>query len=233
MGDLIKKTPYSEITATIELLDSLGVTGEHLAVLRRTSSWQQNTTAAVIKGDFFLFNLLSIEITAKKVGLNEGDFIDLTNENLLRSLRGVIRGTHQILPIPHIIDCDADPFIPDGWKVEDHQKGGIWQWDKNKISLYWSKFQKKSQSINGDDLRKELENKPVLNANVLDYLLKHTELIPKEWKDKYVFLWGTTYRDSCDDLCVRGLYWSGDCWNWNYRWLYNGWDSTSLVVLRA
>ena len=30
----------------------------------------------------------------------------------------------------HIINCDADPYLPDGWKgVEEHQKGGSLIWD--------------------------------------------------------------------------------------------------------
>jgi hypothetical protein len=233
MGDLIKKTPYSEITATIELLDKLGVTSEDLGVLRKASSWQQNITAAVIKRDFFLLNLLSIEISAKKVGLNKEDFVALTNENLLRDFQGVVRGTHQILPISHIIDCDADPYIPNNWKVEEHQKGGMWQWDVNKISLYLSKFQRKKKSISGNELRKELQGKPVLNANVLDYLLKHPELIPEEWENQYIFFWGTIYRDSDGNFYVRCLRWYGVRWDWYCHWLDVDWNFANPAVLRV
>ena len=33
-----------------------------------------------------------------------------------------------------------------------------------------------------------------LNANVLDYLLEHPELIPKKWKKYRIVFWGTIYR---------------------------------------
>jgi len=39
-----------------------------------------------------------------------------------------------------------------------------------------------------------------MNANVLDYLLAHPELIPEDWKNKYVFFWGTIYRYSSGGL---------------------------------
>jgi hypothetical protein len=71
----------------------------------------------------------------------------------------------------------------------------------------------------GNKLRKELASKLVLNANVLDYLLAHTELIPEEWKGKYVFFWGTIYLYSGGRLYVRCLYWRGDRWNWDCFWL--------------
>ena len=64
---------------------------------------------------------------------------------------------------------------------------------------------------------------PVLNANVLDYLLAHRELIPEEWKGNAIFFWGPIYRLSGGDLCVRCLYWDDDAWHWGYCWLDDGW----------
>lgn len=36
-----------------------------------------------------------------------------------------------VITVPeHLIDLDANPFIPyDGCKVEEHQKGGQFRWD--------------------------------------------------------------------------------------------------------
>src|SRR3989344_5319984 len=69
--------------------------------------------------------------------------------------------------------------------------------------------------------RQKLQGEPVLNANILDYLLANPQLIPEEWKGKAVFFWGTIYRyrHSYGHLFVRYLYWDGEQWLWDYRWL--------------
>ena len=145
---------------------------------------------------------------------------------------GVINGLSEIKMIEHLINCDANPFIPDGWIVEEHKKGGLYKFDPSKVSLYLSKKQVKG-SIQGHDLRKELEGKSVFNANILDYLLAHTELIPEEWKGKVVFFWGTIYRHSGGDLYVRYLYWVGSRWHWDYCWLDSGFNSGTPAALAS
>jgi hypothetical protein len=126
---------------------------------------------------------------------------------------------------PLIIDLDIEPFIPDGWKVEEHQKGGSFKWDASYVSLHLSDKQKNGKwlELEGNKLRKELVGKSVLNANVLDYLLAHPNVIPEEWKGKYVFFWGTVYRYSDDRFYVRCLFWDRDRWDWDCRWLGRSW----------
>ncbi len=199
MGDLIKQTPYSEITATLELLDTWGVQREHLAQFRRASSWfQQQVAAALISGKEDYFSGSS-----------------------------------------HSIDCDADPFLPNGWRVDEHRRDGVVVWDPSKVSLYLSKGQEGDKYIVGNDLRKELAKKPTMNANVLDYLLKNPHLIPEEWKKddrgntRYIFFWGTVYRDSGDRLYVRCLCWRGGAWDWNYYWLGYVFHGYNPAALRA
>jgi len=138
-----------------------------------------------------------------------------------------------------VIDCDADPFTPENWKVEEHRKGGFINFDPTKISLYLSKKQEKGY-ISGYDLRKDLSSESVMNANVLDYLLVHPKLIPEDWKGKYIFFWGTIYiyfggefyigknRSIDCDFCLEGvllvryLGWDGSEWTWcYYRLPYN------------
>ena len=99
------------------------------------------------------------------------------------------------------------------------------------MKLYLSKKQKGSSYIEGNKLREELKGQPVYNANLLDYLLKNPYPIPEEWKGKYVFFWGTVYRNSDDRLCVRCLYWSGDRRYWSSYWLDSDWlDSDPAAV---
>lgn len=140
--------------------------------------------------------------------------------------------------VKNIIDCDADPYVPADRReyiVEEHQKGGQFEWDPAQVELYLSDAQKDGR-IEGNKLRKELEGKPVLNANVLDYLLKNSHLIPEEWKDKYVFFWGTIYRSQYDpddsDLYVRFLNWVGDRWCYSTRRLDQTQPGTYLAALR-
>lgn len=137
---------------------------------------------------------------------------------LLKNIKAVLNGVAEIVLIKHVIDLDADPFVPEDCTVEEHQKQGQFQWDPAKIQLFLSKKQQKGY-IEGHMLRKELKGKPILNANILDYLFSHPELIPEEWKEKNIFFWGTIYRDSDGDLYVRYLYWGGGKWCWDYGWL--------------
>lgn len=141
----------------------------------------------------------------------------------LSKVKDFLDGKAQITYPQHLIDCDANPYVPDGWSVEEYAKGGQLLFDITKVKLWLSKAQTKGNVIEGNKLRKELKSQPVLNANVLDFLLAHPELIPDEWKGKAVFFWGTIYRDSNGDLCVRCLCWHDGRWGWriNGGWLDN------------
>ena len=170
-------------------------------------------------------------------GLSDEEF-----HALLYSEAGAVRrrffiksGKAATTAVQHTIDCDAAPLCPSGWKIEEHRKGGQLAWDKEAQAkaLYLSQGQKGGGIVEGNKLREDLRNQPVLNANVLDDLLAHPEQIPAEWKGKYVFFWGTIYRDSEGSLCVRGLYWNGDQWSWRYYWLVRVWDGDRPAVVSA
>ena len=173
------------------------------------------------KSEFASANLTAGQLNAivKKLG---------GYEEALRFLRG-----ETSVPEPeHLINCDADPFIPEGWRVEEHQKSGQINFNPTKTELYLSKKQKNGV-ISGNDLRKELKGKSVLNANVLDYLLAHPRLIPDSWKGKYVFCLGTVYRNSYGRLFVRGLCWNGAKWYWLWLWLGRSFRSILRVALAS
>lgn len=156
----------------------------------------------------------------------------LEDDTLLQSMKGVQIGTHEIKAIEHSIDCDVAPMIPDRWSVEEHQKGGMLQFDISKVNLYLSRKQK-TGNIEGNELREELKDKKVLNANVLDYLLANQYLIPEEWKGKVVFFWGTIYRSSRGNLYVRCLGWYGAEWRWRDGWLSHGFRADNPAALLA
>jgi hypothetical protein len=164
-------------------------------------------------------------------GFTPEDITRLQQFKGLAEFKKVLYGLAEIVTTKHIIDCSASPFIPDGWKVEEHQKGGLLEWNPAIVELYLADGQN-NNTIKGHALRKLLAGKLVLNANVLDYLLAHPELIPEEWKGKCIFFWGTIYRDSGGGLCVRCLCWSGDGWDWDYGWLDYGFYGDYPAALR-
>ncbi|SRR6266481_265375 len=185
--------------------------------------------------DFSVGVVHELTITAAKAGFTPDEFGALAKKpELLRQFRQVLLGHASVQVVEHIIDCDAQPFVPDGWSVEEHQKGGTWSWDASKAYLYKSPEQLKG-SIEGNKLREKLRkiSTPVLNANVLDYLLANPHLIPEEWKGKYVFFWGTVYRYSSGHLYVRCLCWNDGRWSWSGFWLDLGWDCLGPAAVLA
>ncbi|EKD56250.1 MAG: hypothetical protein ACD_58C00247G0001 [uncultured bacterium] len=168
----------------------------------------------------------------ENAGFSTDDVTRLKQFSNLKGLKDILYGKAEIKYLEQLIDCDSMPFIPNGWSVKDHKKGGFFKFDPAKISLYLSKKQNKG-SVGGRDLLKDLADKLVINANVLDYLLAHPELIPEEWKGKFVFFWGTIYRDSDGDLHVRCLNWDGSKWIWIYGWLDYNFYSGSPAALAS
>lgn len=158
-------------------------------------------------------------------GWDEALVKKLCGGNYFAQVHEALLGRAEIKQVEYLIDLDAKPYVPDGWKVEEHIEGGEFKWNLEKVGFYWSKKQKDGNVIGGNDLRKELKNKPVFNANLLDFLLKNPHLIPDSWKGKAIFFWGTIYRGSDGHLYVRCLRWNGDRWCWNNYWLENDWNS--------
>jgi len=236
MGDLIRMS-HSELHATIELLDRLGVTPHDFEVLRKASSWSQATTARVHKTDPSVWAALELEDAAVRLGFTPGEIRALAGrKDLLQLVRQALcAGGATVIPlVQHVVDCDADPFLPQGWKkAEYHKGGGKLTLDPSKIRLHLLPNQMGGRYVEGNKLRKELASEPVFNANVLDYLLAHQELIPKEWKGRCVFFWGTIYRNSYGYLYVRYLYWDDGAWDWRYDWLgsiFGGNDPAAVLA---
>ncbi len=164
-----------------------------------------------------------LKMSFRRNGYTEADVKKLGEGDFLASVLKVLRGQCEIKDAEHVIDCDTNPFVPKGWKVEEHQKQGMVKWSKFLITLFLAEGQEDGKSIVGNELRKLLKGVRVMNANVLDFLLKHPGLIPDEWKGKAVFFWGTVYRYSDGDLYVRYLYWVDATWRWSGHWLDRDW----------
>lgn len=196
------------------------------------------TTKQVLK----VLSVLQDNLPKEEIENFENDIAQAIIENGITAGREFMRflknSAHVHVVGNHIINCSSDPFMPpewkkNGWTVEEHQKTGDLVWDPSKITLYLSDKQKNGGVISGKELRTELKGKPVLNANILDYLLAHPELIPEELKDKTTFFWGTIYRDSDGRLYVRCLAWGGKRWNWYCIWLGGGWGDNDSAAVSA
>jgi len=145
----------------------------------------------------------------------------------------------------HIVDCDAMPEILSDWQKEEHRKMGKVKLEKRDGKLYangqevvrhLSKNQKNGIMIGGHKLRQELvdmKGKIFLNACILDYLLKHPELIPEEWKKGVTYFWGTIFRRSDGSLFVADLRWFGGGWGWDDRWLDYAWGDDEPAACLA
>ncbi|MBU1014925.1 hypothetical protein KKI17_00595 [Patescibacteria group bacterium] len=140
-------------------------------------------------------------------------------EDLIGKIADFIVGAGKGVESAHIIDLDVDPFVPNGWTIEEHIKGGQLEWDPTKLSFYLSEGQQHGGHVQGDKLREELKGKLAYNANLLDDFLAHPELIPEDLKGKRVFFWGTIYRHPSGPLRVRYLHWHGGGWGWYFAWL--------------
>lgn len=174
---------------------------------------------------------------------------ELTKGDLLGQVRSVLLGHAEIVVKEHVVDLGANAVIPKdcNWTVEEHRKGNVVKLERKtdglyidgkKIDFYLSKKQKK-ESIVGNDLRVELKDQPVLNDNVLNYLLKNPHLIPEDWKKdadgntRYIFFWGTIFRRAVSSLDVRYLYWDDGAWGWSCGWLGHGWSSSNPAAVSA
>ena len=171
--------------------------------------------------------------------LSEGDF--------LRLILDVLVGRVGIKPIEQAVDFGANPFLPDGWKVEEHHKGQVAKLERKGDDLYidskkiefWLSREQKRGVITGNILRAKLKGKPTINANLLDHLLKNPHLIPEAWKKdengntRYIFFWGTILRGSVGFLYVRCLCWGGERWVWFFCWLGRGFYGFDPAALAA
>lgn len=165
----------------------------------------------------------------------------LPMERVLAGMQDLIEGNFDAIPqgLRRLIDCDASPWCPNGSKVESHRKGGEIEFDPAKVAFHLDDGQKDGRTIVGNELRKHLEGKPVLNARVLDHLLANMNLIPEAWKQdeqgrtRNIYFWGTVYRDSNDYLCVRYLCWGVSRWHWSYYWLGNQWGARDPSAVSA
>ncbi|MFA4942726.1 MAG: hypothetical protein WC564_03770 [Patescibacteria group bacterium] len=145
----------------------------------------------------------------------------------------VIKGSHQIRLIRPVVDTHNTPFIPPGWTIDAHRPFGRYELDVSEIHIHVSIKQYNVLPIDGIELLEELARNIVFNANVLDCLLDHQELIPDDWKRFRLFFWGTIYKLLDGRRVVRCLQWHNDNWNWGYQLIESNFGSHSFAATLA
>ena len=151
------------------------------------------------------------------------------------------------LPMSVTIDSNVSPKIPPCFhltgKGTKHKKTGKIILEKRtdgklyannvEVIRYYSPKQKVGEYIQGHDLRKELNDRRILNASILDALYMNPHLIPDDWKIGYSYFWGTIFRGVYGILYVECLCWSGFKWSWNYRQLNESWSGVNSAAMLA
>jgi len=143
----------------------------------------------------------------------------------LKRYLDVLYDVAEIKNIRHVIDCDAIPFVEETSKIEKHRRGGQWEFNPCQVSLYSSK------ETSDAEIFEDFNNKPALNANVYDYLLKHPDIIPASWIRNCVCFWGTIF--SCENRetrYVRALYHTRGEWVGSYFTL-NSSSGVNIAIL--
>jgi hypothetical protein len=116
-------------------------------------------------------------------------------------------------------------------RVESHTVMPAFVWVAERVGLHQCSS---GATATGLELFKQLEDVPVLNACVLDFLLSNPEHIPQHWAQHTVAFWGTIYRACGDCLYVRVLYISGEQWCDNVmRLTDNVWPDVWAAVRKS
>ncbi|MEK7576751.1 MAG: hypothetical protein AAB482_03600 [Patescibacteria group bacterium] len=177
-----------------------------------------------------------LKLAFRRAGYTNADIKKMCKGDVLAQMLPVIRSFGKVDVVSNIIDCDANPSIPQGWHVEEHRKGGELKWDPAKVKFYLSSSQMNGKVVEGNKLRLELEHEPVLNANISDYLLAHPNLIPDEWgldedgNVRHIFFWGTIYGIYEGELFVRCICRCVGKWEAKYYWLGHNFNKANPAV---
>lgn len=102
-----------------------------------------------------------------------------------------------------IPNCN-DPYLP----------GPTWKIEKTNPSTEIVIQSLKLVKIDGKEKISDTVQKIGVSACVLDYLIKHQELIPVDWKDKVIVFSGTLYKDSGGTITYRHLVFFNGSYDW-------------------
>lgn len=114
--------------------------------------------------------------------------------------------------------CGDDLFV-DGQRIVFHPDAG-----------------QQTGSIQGYELRTQLQDQRTLHTNVLDALFENQHLLPENWKldeqsqTRFIYFWAVGFRDASGRLFVRCLYWCDDGWHCDGGWLASAGASSGALA---
>ncbi len=177
-----------------------------------------------------------IKMAGRRAGATNADLKKLSEGDHMARVILYLRGLAKIVPIEFLIDGDAAPIVPAGWKVYHHLPMGKLDWleVRDRLELYYVPGQQNGNGVSIDRMLKMLKKSKMLdcalNVNVLHFLVdKHPELTPGLlFSTGYMFSWGTVFEDHQGFLHVPYFFTGTDgvsevryqrqweSWNW-YR----------------
>lgn len=196
------------------------------------NEWTHPLLKKATQGGFFGLIREVVENRAKVVSISE----DATRVVTINATTIAVNlGATPNLPFDK---TEVEEHVGESWTIVEKRADGLFE-GGHKLGLYLSKRQKNGRWLKGYELRDELTGKPALNVNLLDALLQNPYLIPEDWKlnengnTQYVFFWGTIYRGTDGNFCVRFLYFHDGRWQSHYSWLNHDWRGNYPAALRA
>ena len=93
-------------------------------------------------------------------------------------------------------------------------------------------LKKDEDRIGGEEMvrRARIELKANLGHEDAEWLEKHQNEIPKEWRNYYFTFPGTVWQGSDGFRCVPYLYWNGGRWSLRFYWLGLDWNSLGRIL---
>ena len=166
------------------------------------------------------------EAIINKLGGMSGDEAFLRGDKVLCDKKARI-------PSAVAVDLDADPFIPEGWELIEHERRGHVKWGECAWHLFVAENQRQDKyTVPGVELRRQLRIWDTANANLLDFLLRNPSRIPTGFgRGLNIGFWGTLYHNSDGLLTIRTLRRSANKWTEGYAFVGEWFSSSSPALI--
>jgi hypothetical protein len=178
---------------------------------------------------YFIETMNDLADALEEFGFSSKDVEKLSNFPDLGCVRDILNGQAIIVYPKHVINLDSPPLVLEKRSLKEHRGKGLFKFSPSAIKLAPVRVGKGTNQ----GLHLWFLSKRAINANVLDYLLSHQELIPERWKGLRICFPGTTYVDKSDFTSVRALFWhrGEKMWKSCEEWLGSlVYDETTLFA---
>lgn len=198
MGDLVKETPYSEVTSTLEVLDRWGVKREHLAKFRGASSYvhKEISRLLILSEESALIRHPTMLPIDRSTPFDPIKFIG-DGWTIEEQDEGSLALTEVDLSKVRLETClkKGEDCVKGEDKLKRLKKNGHIRLDAKVFQTLWE-----NQSLIPEHWKKETNGYTT-----------------------YIFFDGTIVRSPPGRRCVLSLFFEGGEWRWACFWLGLGW----------